>query len=140
MILLDTNVISEILRPQPEIRVLNWLKAQPREEFWTCSVVIAELLSGIEGMPTGTKQGILREAVEAMVTEDFRGQVVNFDLDAARHFGTIVATRRRMGRPIGGIDAQIAACARKCGAQLATRNVRNFVDCGIQVVNPWEEN
>ena len=131
MILLDTNVISEMMRERPEPVVSAWLDKQPEEELWTASVVLAELLSGIDMMPAGRKQKALREAVEEMIAEDFRGQILNFDLRAARQYGQILSTRRKIGRP------QIAAIASVYGATLATRDVNDFVACGLTVIDPW---
>jgi predicted nucleic acid-binding protein len=140
MILLDTNVISEIMRPRPEPRVTEWIQSLPRSEFWTSTVVVAELLSGIDMMPIGRKQKGLREAVELMIAEDFHGQILSFDLAAARCFGEIFSTRQRMGRPINEMDAQIAATARVHGAAVATRNIKDFVGCDLVVFNPWSDN
>jgi hypothetical protein len=138
MILLDTNVISEMLRQRPNPAVSAWLDDYPEEELWTASVVVAELLAGIELMPSGRKQNGLREAVEDMLTQDFRGQILTFNLPAARQFARILAARREIGRPISEMDAQIAAIARTNGAALATRNVGDFDECGVDVFNPWE--
>src|ERR1039457_7123477 len=102
MILLDTNVVSETMRERPDQRVRAWLRALPRTDVWTASVVIAELLSGIELMPSGRKQRALREAVEDMITEDFRGQILTFNLPAARQYALILASRQQIGRPIRG--------------------------------------
>ena len=140
MILLDTNVISETMRERPNPTVRAWLRAQPRSEVWTSSVVIAELLFGIELMPSGRKQRILIETVEEMIVEDFRGQILTFNLPAARQYAQILAARRKIGRPIREMDAQIAAIARVHGAALATRDVNDFVGCNLAVVNPWERN
>ena len=137
MILLDTNVISEMMRERPEPAVSAWLDRQPAEELWTASVVLAELLSGIEMMPDGRKQKALREAVEGMIAEDFLGQILDFDLPAARQYGQILAIRRKMGRPIREFDAQIAAIAKIYGADLATRDVNGFVGCGLRIIDPW---
>ena len=140
MILLDTNVISEIMRPRPDPAVTGWIQSLPRREFWTSSVVMAELLSGIDLMPAGQKQKGLRKAVEDMIAEDFHGQILDFDLAAARHFGQILSGRQHMGRPIDEMDAQIAATARVYGATLATRYIKDFVACGLALVNPWSYN
>ena len=137
MILLDTNVISEMMRVRPNPAVLAWLDKQPQEELWTASVVLAELLSGIEIMPAGRKQKALREAVEEMIAVDFRGQVLNFDLRAARQYGQILSQRRKIGRPIREFDAQIAAIANVHGAILATQNVNDFDACGLTLIDPW---
>src|SRR5580698_671410 len=105
MILLDTNVISEALRERPDPAVSAWLDEQPEEELWTTAVVIAELLSGIELMSSGRKQRTLRQAVEDMIVEDFRGQILTFNLPAARQYAQILAARRKIGRPIREMDA-----------------------------------
>lgn len=138
MILLDTNVVSEVMRERPDPTVRAWLRALPRRELWTASIVIAELLSGIDLMPAGRKQQTLREAVEAMIAEDFRGQVLKFDVSAARHYAQILASRKHMGRPMREMDALIAATAKSNDATLATRNLRDFENCGLQLMNPWQ--
>jgi hypothetical protein len=139
MILLDTNVISEIMRIRPEPIVTTWLDNQPEEELWTASVVIAELLSGIDLMPIGRKQRALREAVEGMIAEDFRGHILEFGLRTARHYGKIFSHRQGIGRPITEMDGLIAATAKEHGATLATRNIADFEHCGIPLINPWQE-
>jgi hypothetical protein len=140
MILLDTNVISETLRERPDPVVSAWLDEHPEEELWTTSVVVAELLSGIELMPSGRKQKALREAVEKMIVEDFRGQILTFNLPAARQYAQVLAARQKIGRPIRELDAQIAAIANVHGATLATRDVNDFAGCNLAVVNPWDRN
>lgn len=138
MILLDTNVVSEVMRPTPEPVVAAWLDSQLKEDLWTASVVVAELFAGIEALSAGRKERVLREAVEGMIAEDFRGQVLYFDVAAARNYGHILARRNAIGRPIHEMDALIAATALANGATLATRNTSHFENCGIQLVNPWE--
>ena len=137
MIVLDTNVISELMRPRPDSAVSKWLALYPREELWTTSAVIAELFSGIEMVAPGQKQDALRKAVEDMVADDFRGQVLKFDVAAARCYGRIVASRKRTGRPISEMDAMIAAVTLHHRATLATRNSSDFENCGIGILNPW---
>lgn len=138
MILLDTNVLSEIMRARPDPTVKAWFRALPRKEFWTASVVIAELVSGVDLMPAGCKQRELREMVEAMIAEDLRGQILTFDLSAARQYGQILSYRQRIGRPIKEMDALLAATAKTHGTTLATRNIPDFEHCGIPLVNPWQ--
>jgi hypothetical protein len=140
MILLDTNVISEYLRERPDAVVSAWLDSHPEEDLWTTSVVLAELLSGVEMMPSGRKQKGLRDAIEKMISEDFRGQILTFNLPAARQYAQILAARRKIGRPIREMDAQIAAIANVHGATLATRDVDDFAGCNLAVVNPWDRN
>jgi predicted nucleic acid-binding protein len=139
MILLDTNVISETMRERPDPTVRAWLRQYPRAEVWTASVVIAELLAGIETMPAGREQQALRDAVEDMVLDDFYGQILPFNLPAARQYALILAERQRMGRPIREMDAQIAAVARVRGTVLVTRDINDFAGCNLTVVNPWEK-
>lgn len=137
MIVFDTNVISEVLRPAPEPAVLAWLHSVSRREIWTCTVVLAELFSGVDLMPAGKRQQLLREKMEQVVPTLFMGQILLFDLSAACAYGPILAARQANGRPIDEIDAQIAAIAKVHGAALATRNTRDFEHCGITLVNPW---
>jgi toxin FitB len=138
MILLDTNVISETMRERPDAAIRAWFREQQRSDLWTTSITIAELLSGIESMPTGRKQKALREAVEEMLVEDFRGQILTFNVPAARQYAQILSSRQRAGRPIREMDAQIAAIARAHSATLATRDVNDFVSCGLKLINPWD--
>ncbi len=139
MIVLDTNVLSELLRPEPEPRVMTWLDEQPRASIFTSAVTQGEILYGIRLLPDGQRRRKLWDAAVAIFTEDFSGHVLNFDGDAAGHYAEIGASRRAAGRPISQFDAVIAAITRSRGAALATRNSKDFEECGIQVVNPWVE-
>ena len=138
MILLDTNVISEMMRERPDRAVSNWLRANPRKEFWTSSVVIAELISGVDLMPEGRKQEMLREAIEGVIAEDFKGQILKFDVSAARYYGHVLSIRQQIGRPIREMDALIAATALANDAVISTRNTFDSDHCGITLVNPWD--
>jgi predicted nucleic acid-binding protein len=138
MIIFDTNVISETMRPAPEPAVLLWIRSIPRREIWTCTLVLAELFSGVDLMPAGKRQKALRKKMEQLVPALFLNQIFLFDLSAARAYGPILAARRASGRPIDQFDAQIAAIAKVNSATLATRNTPDFEDCGIQLVNPWQ--
>ena len=138
MIVLDTNVISETMRPAPEAAVLRWIRSIPRREIWTCTIVLAELFSGVDLMPRGKRQQAFREKMEQLVPALFLNQILLFDLSAARTYGPILAARKAIGRPIDEMDALIAAIAKTNGATLATRNTADFEDCGIELVNPWE--
>ena len=135
--LVDTNVLSELLRSAPAPAVLTWFAAQPAESLYVSAVTQAEMLLGARLLPAGKRQGALDRAIRAMFDEDFAGHVLPFDSAAVPAYADIVATRRAAGRPIAQFDAQIAAIARHNGLQLATRNVDDFADCGIVVVNPW---
>jgi toxin FitB len=138
VIVLDTNVLSESLKPKPDEAVLAWMAAQPRASLFTTTVVEAEILYGVRLLPAGARKDALRAAVEAIFDQDLVGRVIAFDRDCADAFADIAATRKALGRPISQFDAMIAAAARSRGAVLATRNWRDFTDCGIDVVDPWD--
>lgn len=135
MILADTNVVSELFRPAPEDRVLAWLEAT--SAVGTTAVTVGEIWAGIEQLPDGRRKTGLAE-VAGDVFNEFFGDVTEYGVEAARVYGRIVAERRRMGHPISQGDALIAAICVAEGATLATRNVKDFTDLGLQIVNPWE--
>jgi len=138
MIVLDTNVLSEAMRPTPSAHVLRWLTSQPASRLFTTAVTHAEILYGVELLPKGKRRIALAAAVAAMFEQDFAGRILPFDGDAAVAFSRIAASRRSLGRPMSQADAQIAAIVRSRGAVLATRNTGDFDDCGIVLVNPWK--
>jgi len=137
MILLDTNVLSEVLRPLPDIRVERWLDSQPDATLFTSAVTEAELCLGVALLPLGRRRTALAVAIRPILADDFTGHILPFDSPAAAAFAEVLASRRRSGRPMSQSDAQIAAIARSRGATLATRNVRDFEGYGITVVNSW---
>ncbi len=139
MILLDTNILSEVLRPVPDPTVEKWLDSQPDASLFTSAITEAELYLGVALMPLGRRQAALAAAIGNILADDFAGRILPFDSPAAAAFAGVIASRRRAGRPMSPLDAQIAAIARSRGATLATRNVRDFERCGINVVNPWTE-
>ncbi len=138
MIILDTNVLSEVLRPTPEPRVLLWFREQPRASVFTTSITRGEVLFGIRVLPAGKRRDGLWEAARRIFDSDLEGQVLAFDSAAADEYAEISAARRAAGRPITGFDAQIAGIARSRGARLATRNVSDFDACGLEVIDPWQ--
>src|SRR6202158_1761145 len=137
MIVLDTNVVSESLRPVPEPSVLDWLASQPRAPLFTTTVTRGEVLHGIRLLSDGKRRRGLWDAAKKIFSEDFAGQVLSFDSDAADVYAEIAASRRMAGKPISQFDAMIVAMARSRGANLATRKVKAFEDCGVDVINPW---
>jgi predicted nucleic acid-binding protein len=137
VIVLDTNVVSELMKAAPAAAVARWIVEQPATILYTTSITQAEILHGILLLPTGRRRGALETAAEAMFEVDFGGRVLPFGGEAARAYAQIAAQRRRSGRPISHFDAQIAAIARSARAAVATRNVDDYGDCGIRVVNPW---
>jgi predicted nucleic acid-binding protein len=138
MIVLDTNIISELMRSQPETLVLNWVSVQPRTTLYTTSINRAEILFGIAALPEGGRRAALSEAAAAMFNEDFAGRVLPFDAAAASHYAQIVIGRRRAGAPIEAFDALIAATALMAGATVATRDIGGFEGCGLTLINPWD--
>lgn len=139
MIVLDTNVLSETLRPKPDARVVKWLAAQPRAALFTTTVTRGELLYGVRLLAEGRRKSSLLGAVGAIFDQDLAGQVLSFDSDAADVYAEIAASRKAAGKPISQFDAMIAAIARSRGASLATRNVKDFVQCGIDLIDPWRK-
>jgi predicted nucleic acid-binding protein len=138
MILLDTNVLSEIMRPMPDTEVVAWLDAQPSDQVWVCAVTRAEIELGIALLPDGQRKLRLQMAARGMFAEDFAGRCLPFDEEAAITYAAIVASRTRLGRPISVEDAQMAAIALTHGLCLATRNEQDFAAIeGLSVVNPW---
>ncbi len=137
MIVLDTNVVSELMKPAPDEAVRAWAAAQPATSLYTTSVAQAEILHGIALLPAGKRRDALEAAADALFREDFGGRTLAFGSDAAQHYARIAAARRRAGRPISQFDAQIAAIARSNGAAIATRDTAGYEGCGVKVVDPW---
>jgi predicted nucleic acid-binding protein len=137
VIILDTNVLSELMKPKPTPVVVAWVSSQPSSSLHTTSITQAEILHGILLLPAGRRRAALEAAAVAMFSEDFADRILAFGSDAAGPYARIAADRRRAGRPISHFDAQIAAIARTAGAALATRNLSDFADLGLNVVDPW---
>ncbi len=137
MIILDTNVVSEPLRPEPEPAVLAWLDAQAPATLYLTSITLAELLAGVAALPAGRRRNKLGQALTEQVLPLFEGRVLAFDMPAARAFAQVHAGAQAAGNPIGFADAAIAAIARAHGYALATRNVRDFNGTGVEVIDPW---
>jgi predicted nucleic acid-binding protein len=139
MTILDTNVISEMMRPAPEATVLQWFRSQPAEDLHVTAITVAEIFFGIELLPGGKRRAALRAGAEKMFGVVFAGHVLGFEEQAARALPVIACSRRRQGRPISQFDAQIAAISAVNGASLATRDVAGFANCGVTLINPWGE-
>jgi len=137
MIVLDTNAISEFLKPAPSEIVVGWLAAQEPREVFVTAITQAEVLYGIESLPAGKRKFSLSAAVERVFVERFSGRILPFDEEGARVYPKIVRQRDAAGRPISQLDAMIAAIARSRSAALATRNTKDFEGCGVRVINPW---
>ena len=139
MIVLDTNVLSETLRSAPDPRVIEWFRAQKRAALFTTTITRAEILYGLGLLAEGSRKQALSSAIKAVFEEDFAGRLLTFDSDAADLYADIAVSRRNAGKQISQFDAMIAAVARSRGATLATRNVKDFIDCGIALVDPWAD-
>jgi len=138
VILLDTNVISELIRAAPVQNVQQFVLAQPPESVFTSAVCEAEIRYGLARLPHGHRRQALTDRVIAFLSEGFAGQILPFDSVCASWFAEVRAARDAVGKPISLPDAMIAATARAHGATVATRNLADFAACGIEVVNPWE--
>lgn len=137
MIILDTNVLSELLRPAPDPRVEQWLSAQDGLNVYLTSISEAELRYGLAIMGNGKRRAALVDAVDRILREDLAGRILPFDSSAAQSYATIAAARRAAGRPIAQADCQIASIAHACSASVATRNTPDFEGCEIDLINPW---
>lgn len=137
MIILDTNVVSECLKARPDPLVVAWLSSQPRARLFTTTIVESEILYGVRLLPEGARKAALTQAVQAIFEDEFAGRVLGFDRGAAAAYAEIVCARRSAGKPIAQFDVMIAAVAHAAGAVLATRNVKDFEGCGVELVNPW---
>jgi predicted nucleic acid-binding protein len=137
MIVVDTNVISELMRGDPHPAVLSWVASQPRGQLYTTYVNQAEILYGIAALPEGRRRTALAAAAEAMFVEDFAGRLLPFEARAAARYPEVVLTRRQAGNPIEKFDALIAATALAAGASIATRDTGGFAGCGLTVIDPW---
>lgn len=138
MIILDTNVISEMMKLEPDVRVAQWLAEQPVVSLFTTTISQAEVLYGLSLLSEGKRKIALADMAKLMFSDDFSGRILPFDGSAAAVYPDIFSERRRAGKSISQFDAQIAAIVQSRGAKLATRNVKDFADCGLEIVNPWQ--
>ncbi|MEE3504429.1 type II toxin-antitoxin system VapC family toxin [Acidiphilium acidophilum] len=138
MLILDTNVLSEIMGPRPAPEVAAWLARQPDDLLFTTAISQAEILSGLAVMPEGRRRRELEAAARGIFAEDFEGRILPFDTDATAAYAEIVAARRRTGRPTAPLDLMIAAVAVSHNASVVTRDTKGFEGCGVMFVNPWQ--
>lgn len=139
MIILDTNVLSELTRSAPAAEVLAWARAQDADAIFTTTISEAEMRYGLASMPDGRRRAALARAIDTMLSMVLGSRVLPFDRIAATEYGDWAATRRRLGRPVAMADLLIAAIARARGATaIATRNTDDFAGCGIPLINPWQ--
>ncbi len=138
MILLDTNVVSAVMARMPEPSVLEWLDSQRTDTLFLSTISIAEIGFGLQVLPTGKRRRILEDRFDRFVASGFAQRVLSFDEKAARLYGELMGHRRRRGRPMSSLDGQVAAIARANHFAVATRNVRDFEECGLEIVNPFD--
>lgn len=137
MILLDTNVVSEVMTPSPSVQVLDWLDSQRSSDLYLSTVTIAEIGFGLAVLPAGKRRQDLQHRFERFVTQGFEQRILSFDAMAARLYGEVMGHRRALGRPLSSLDGQIASIALAQQQAIATRNVRDFEDCGLEVIDPF---
>ncbi len=138
MILLDTNVLSELIRPEPDDGVTEWLDSLDAALVATTAITTAELLYGVARLPAGRRREQLSEAIRGLIDDDLEGRVEPLDAGAAARYAALVSDRDRAGRPISMADAQIASICLELEATLATRNTNDFKDTGIDLLDPWQ--
>ncbi len=138
MIVLDTNVLSELMRREPDDGVMRWMDSLDAATIATTATTAAELLYGIVRLSAGRRRDLLGEAAHRLIEDDLGGRVEPFDASSAAHYAALVSARERAGRPIGVADGQIAAVCRNLGATLATRNTGDFEGTGIDLIDPWQ--
>ena len=138
MIILDTNVLSALMRKAPDPPVIDWLDQQPAESIWITSITLFEARLGLAVLPKGRRRNALEAAFELLVVEDLEGRILDFDRAAAEAAAALAAERQRQGRTVDIRDTQIAGVVLARRATLATRNVKHFSDLGADIINPWE--
>lgn len=139
MIILDTNVLSALMRTLPEPPVMEWLDRQPAESVWITSVTLFEARLGLAVLPRGRRRKALEEAFQQLLRDDLENRVLDFDSAAAIEAAALAAQRQKAGRPVDMRDTQIAGIALARRATLATRNVRHFADLNVPVLDPWQQ-
>ncbi len=137
VIIIDTNVVSELLKPRPDASVEAWFESMRPDDLFITSIVVAELSFGAWLLPQGRRRKALHAAIATVFEESYRDRTLAFDVNTAVHYGDIRAKRQQIGRPIHALDAQIAAIARANSMAVATRNTKDFEGCGIALIDPW---
>ncbi len=138
MFVLDTNIISELIRPEPNKNVLIWIDQQPINLLYTSAITKAELYYGVLIQPDGKRREQLSNAIDVILKSGFDGHILSFDTISSEYFAEIATIRRSIGKPISHADAQIAAICRQQQMTLITRNTSDFSGCGIEIINPFE--
>jgi predicted nucleic acid-binding protein len=137
VIIVDTNVVAEVMRASPTPAVVAWLNAQNSASLFLAAITVGEIRYGLRIMPKGRRRQTLEEGFDQIIATAFAGRILAFGEHAASHYGEVMGRRKELGRPLSVPDGQIAALARLHGFAVATRNVRDFLDCGIELVDPF---
>ena len=138
MIIIDTHVISEMMKPSPVTAVVDWFNEQEAVSLYLTTITIGEISYGIRALPDGKRRRLLTEGFETLLSAAFENRILDFDEAAARRYGDVMGNRKDMGRPLDCLDGQIAAIARANSCAVATRNIRDFEYCGLTIVNPFD--
>ena len=138
MIILDTNVISELMRENPDVRVKQWISQQKAIHLGLTTITIAEIQRGLMRLPTGQRRTNLERNFNRFLTAAFAGRIFSFDKDAANIYGQICAEREHAGLHVDAVDLMIASIAKSENAKIATRNIKDFINCTVELVNPWD--
>ena len=137
MIILDTDVLSALMRPTPDEQVMAWLDGQPQTSVWITSVTVLEIQFGLQILPVGRRRSLLMKAFDAVLTDKIGRRIAPFDTAAAQYSAGLMSSRHKKGRPVELSDTMIAGIVLACHASLATRNTPHFQDLSVPVVNPW---
>lgn len=137
MIVLDTNVVSELMKSSPDAAVVEWVDARDSSELVLTALTAAELRAGVALLPEGRRKADVGAKIEALLAETFAGFILGFDAESTGFYAQILAARARAGRPIAAFDAQIAAVCRQHDATLATRNTADFTGTDVNLIDPW---
>lgn len=139
MIILDTNIISEIMKLEPSDSVMSWLNKQETIKLFITTITIAEISYGLNILPKGKRRATLEEAFDNAISDAFRHQILPFDESSAHMYGKMMGLKKKLGHPVSVPDGQIASIARVNDAIVATRNIRDFTDCGLELINPFSK-
>ena len=137
MILLDTNVISEMMKKSPSATVVRWIDKQEVTHLFVSAITIAEISYGLNAMPKGKRRSLIENAFDRAIQESFKHRILPFDESSAHYYGRLMGRRKELGRPLSILDGQIAAIALAHGASVATRNTPDFMHCNLDLINPF---
>ena len=139
MIILDTNIISEMMKSLPSQNLMTWVDQQNVNELFVTTITIGEIVYGLNALPSGNRRKMLEDAFNLTMSGAFEYRVLDFDALSAHRYGRLMADRKKMGKPLSILDGQIAAIAHVNGFKIATRNICDFSDCGLELIDPFEE-